>query len=621
MGKKKMSTFGAGGKASNGASKTAFLTGEEHDSDNEETELRALRQSRRALEGAHRSYARDSEVAISRQQQQIRQLELERENLKLALGVAEGRQSKDRATSLRRVSLLRKQEDTEALIAQEKARQQQIDRQIKTTMEEVRKVQRPTDEEEDMPKKMQTLTSQVEKAEGKFSSLLTHIAESRKEIETMRWERDRFHKVLQKLQKELDGLKRETSARMDAGKEVFQSWREATEELDRRRRSAAVERERREGQQREQSRGADAASRLDAFLLDKNKRRQADELWLRARSKRESSLQRQRAEGFETLCEYEAAVAQVGKIIAEREAHEDVAKTGGEANVKLAGVSVDKPRDGPFPGGVAVRRRGSVAPVHGGPTPVRRRASVMLTEPAQGSTPLSLGEEARGPPARARHHRNGRASWSNDLRLNADFIHDTYVDRENANFALFNYVTEQECEIRKLKDDIEKLSADMEPRGGGPEGTSDEREKSVRVNICKVTSEKEMSEKKRADAERTLGKLKEGVWNLLMKMDCNLEELKQGLAWKEGVTDQNIAAYLILIKQEASRLLSARDYLQSKIKATEPLGKLDTDNARPVKNSLLDVYTMELPSTTLDWDSGESSEEGSDLKPLEVTKQ
>ncbi|CAM9678707.1 unnamed protein product [Lampetra fluviatilis] len=219
---------GAGGKASNGARKTAFLTGEEHDSDNEaETELRALRQRRRALEGAHRSYARDSEVAISRQQQQIRQLELERENLKLALGVAEGRQSKDRTTSLRLVSLLRKQEDTEALIAQEKARQQQIDRQIKTTVEELRKVQRPTDEEEDIPKKMQTLTSQVEKAEGKFSSLLTHIAESRKEIETMRWERDRFHKVLQKLQKagfELDGLKRETSARMDAGKEVFQSW-------------------------------------------------------------------------------------------------------------------------------------------------------------------------------------------------------------------------------------------------------------------------------------------------------------------------------------------------------------------------------------------------------------
>ncbi|CAM9678775.1 unnamed protein product [Lampetra fluviatilis] len=340
--------------------------------------------------------------------------------------------------------------------------------------------------------------------------------------------------------------------------------REATEELDRRRRSAAVETERREGQQREQSRGADAASRLDAFLLDKNKRRQADELWLRARSKQESSRQRQRAEGFETLCEYEAAVAQIGKIIAEREAHEDVAKTGGEANVKLAGVSVDKPRDGPFPGGVAVRRRGSVAPVHGGPTPVRRRASVMLTEPAQGSTPLSLGEKERGSPVRARHHHNGRASWSNDLRLNADFIHDTYVDRENANFALFNYVTEQECEIRKLKDDIEKLSADMEPRGGGPEGTSEEREKAVRVNICKVTSEKEMSEKKRADAEGTLSKLKEGVWNLLMKMDCNLEELKQGLAWKEGVTDQNIAAYLILIKQEASRLLSARDYLQSK---------------------------------------------------------
>ncbi|XP_075926669.1 coiled-coil domain-containing protein 63-like isoform X1 [Petromyzon marinus] len=166
-----------------------------------ETELRALRQRKRAMEGAHRSYARDSEVTISRQQQQIRQLELERENLKLALGVAAGRQSKDRATSTRLVSLLRRQEDTEALIAQEKARQQQIDRQIKTAVEELRKMQRPTDEEEDLPKKMQTLTSQVEKAEGKFSSLLTDIADSRKEIETMRWERDRFHKVLQKLQK------------------------------------------------------------------------------------------------------------------------------------------------------------------------------------------------------------------------------------------------------------------------------------------------------------------------------------------------------------------------------------------------------------------------------------
>ena len=94
---------------------------------------------------------------------------------------------------------------------------------------------------------------------------------------------------------------------------------------------------------------------------------------------------------------------------------------------------------------------------------------------------------------------------------------------EDANFALFNYVTEMNNQVETLQDSIAKLKQDIkEARERGEEKERQQREKleHMEKNLEESEHEADTAETKLQLMESVLGKLKVGTEDLYIKCQC-----------------------------------------------------------------------------------------------------
>ena len=110
------------------------------------------------------------------------------------------------------------------------------------------------------------------------------------------------------------------------------------------------------------------------------------------------------------------------------------------------------------------------------------------------------------------------------VKLNNDCFHDILPLRiEDANFALFNYVTEMNNQVETLQDSIAKLKQDIkEARERGEEKERQQREKleHMEKNLEESEHEADTAETKLQLMESVLGKLKVGTEDLYIKCQC-----------------------------------------------------------------------------------------------------
>eukprot|EP00598_Pedospumella_elongata_P000719 CAMPEP_0184968716 /NCGR_PEP_ID=MMETSP1098-20130426/1671_1 /TAXON_ID=89044 /ORGANISM="Spumella elongata, Strain CCAP 955/1" /LENGTH=515 /DNA_ID=CAMNT_0027490367 /DNA_START=62 /DNA_END=1609 /DNA_ORIENTATION=- len=188
-----------------------------------------------------------------------------------------------------------------------------------------------------------------------------------------------------------------------------------------------------------------------------------------------------------------------------------------------------------------------------------------------------------------------------------------FLEAEEQNFSLFNYVNDVNSEIERLEHSISTMRNQIEKYKGQDASSNTQRKKTVRDLEDKLTR----TDKKAEDYEgrynlavRTINQLKNGIQSIFTRIGATSASVDEMLG-NQGVTESNMMQYLGIIEQRTTEILQA--YAASQI-------------------GLPNEHTLQLPSvvpaegtgkvlpTTIpsyeDMSSGEDSEGEKDERPL-----
>ena len=202
----------------------------------------------------------------------------------------------------------------------------------------------------------------------------------------------------------------------------------------------------------------------------------------------------------------------------------------------------------------------------------------------------------------------------------------TFINAEDQNFALFNYVNELNAECEKLEEQIADIKAEIEKYKGQGLNTDNQRKKILKdleERLAKTEAKADQYDKKYEAAMRTVNALKVGVQSIFSKIGCNTPE-NMGLLGNEGVTENNMMQYLGIIEQRTNEILQ----LYAATQARE--GVLDAQgNPVPAVSSILgqgpqlpagrNAITIQPPSATDEaYDSEEDSDDEDEDRPYSL---
>ncbi|XP_068099079.1 outer dynein arm-docking complex subunit 1 [Hyperolius riggenbachi] len=194
---------------------------------------------------------------------------------------------------------------------------------------------------------------------------------------------------------------------------------------------------------------------------------------------------------------------------------------------------------------------------------------------------------------------------------NLDILVNRFIEVEDRNFALFNYVNEQNNEIERLTEQITEIKREIDEFK--TQGVRLEQEHRF---ILKNIDGKEEEAVKQADGHqqqlkavmKVLDQLKTGIDSLFKKINCDRSVLDEMLGSSSSIRESNIMQYLGLIEQKTNELLAAQSFLDSK-NYDKPYDPQET--ARVLLGQLIDmqppVFEIHPPTTGDEYDSDSES--------------
>ncbi|XP_035238609.1 coiled-coil domain-containing protein 114-like isoform X2 [Anguilla anguilla] len=142
-----------------------------------------------------------------------------------------------------------------------------------------------------------------------------------------------------------------------------------------------------------------------------------------------------------------------------------------------------------------------------------------------------------------------------------------FIEVEDRNFALFNYVNEQNNEAETLRDQISQIQQEMAQFR--QEGQRQERERGALLR--EIGEQQEETEKQTQAYEqratvlaKILDQLKTGVSDVFQKIGCDRSVIEDMLGSSSGIRDSDLITYLSLVEQKTNELLTIQSYLMSK---------------------------------------------------------
>jgi len=140
---------------------------------------------------------------------------------------------------------------------------------------------------------------------------------------------------------------------------------------------------------------------------------------------------------------------------------------------------------------------------------------------------------------------------------NIDELVQTFIDAEDQNFSLFNYVNELNNEVEKLEEQIAEIKAEIEKYKG--QGGQNDRQrkkllKDLEDRLASTEFRAEQYEAKALKAAKTVSQLEQGIQSIFNKIGCDKSALSDMLG-TTGVTESNMMQYLGIIEQRTNELL------------------------------------------------------------------
>ncbi|XP_030231475.1 coiled-coil domain-containing protein 114 isoform X2 [Gadus morhua] len=150
---------------------------------------------------------------------------------------------------------------------------------------------------------------------------------------------------------------------------------------------------------------------------------------------------------------------------------------------------------------------------------------------------------------------------------NLDMLVTRFVQVEDRNFALFNFVNEQNNEAEALREQIHQIRGEMEQFQ--VEGVQKEQERHALLKEGdqqqRETEGKAGEYEQQANAvSQILDQIKTGVNRIFSKMDSDRSAIDDLLGSTAGINENNIMTYLGLVEQKTNELVAMQAFLRSK---------------------------------------------------------
>jgi chromosome segregation ATPase len=189
-----------------------------------------------------------------------------------------------------------------------------------------------------------------------------------------------------------------------------------------------------------------------------------------------------------------------------------------------------------------------------------------------------------------------------------------FLEAEEQNFSLFNYVNDINSEIERLEHSISNMRNQIEKYRGQGMSSDTQRKKTIRDLEDKLTK----TDKKAAEyearyqiAQRTITQLKNGIQSIFARIGATASASVDEMLGNQGVTESNMMQYLGIIEQRTTEILQA--YAASQIGLPNE-STLQLLSVVPV-DGVGKVLPTTIPSYE-DMSSGEDSEGEKDERPL-----
>jgi len=209
------------------------------------------------------------------------------------------------------------------------------------------------------------------------------------------------------------------------------------------------------------------------------------------------------------------------------------------------------------------------------------------------------------------------ATEIDDLRL----LVGKFIETEDKNFALFNYVNELNNDIELLQEHITDIEKDIEQFKVETTNMDVKRQKILSEIEVKHTDGDQVVDKHQNNldaANKILSQLKQGVDSLFNKINCDSTGIVDMLGGHAGVNDVNLMQYLGITEQRTNELIQVQAFLSSKNEGD------DTDDQEVEQIGLLgkgplptpSVIQVQPPGTADDYDSDFSLQSDDDNRPM-----
>jgi chromosome segregation ATPase len=134
-----------------------------------------------------------------------------------------------------------------------------------------------------------------------------------------------------------------------------------------------------------------------------------------------------------------------------------------------------------------------------------------------------------------------------------------FLEAEEQNFSLFNYVNDINSEIERLEHSISDMRNQIEKFRGQGMSTDTQKKKTQRdleEKLLKTEKKAEEYELRHQAANRTIISLKNGIQSIFTRIGAGTNAVDEILG-NQGVTESNMMQYLGIIEQRTSEILQA----------------------------------------------------------------